>query len=409
MFGPRAARPLWLPCSLLALGSAPAAPAQRARRPVAAGRGSSAGNASASWLRGEIRQQVRRAVAAEMVGVMDQLGHSLRAVDYGMARLAQGLHSTQGAVAGAVDEAESLGGRRMGALKDVVEQHLQALQVRMQAAEEQVAVLHGLVRSLAPSPSAYRQAVFEEIYAAGRWGSAGGGSGGGSDITTTAPLRAKMLQVLERWDVDLVLDIGCGSLAWVPELLADAEDRGRRPRYCGADLARPLVEAHRTAWRAHPASKAMRFVVADAADAEGWAALLAGCGLQEEDSLADSMRPQTTLVLCRDVLQHMSFTEARSTLRHIASIGRSASHRVLALLSSHPGTAANADLPAEAEHPLLFRHQAADASRGTLGGPPHNLRLPPFSLPVPLQALEEETTGKVLLLYSAGDLWAADT
>eukprot|EP00747_Dinoflagellata_sp_TGD_P039214 gnl/TRDRNA2_/TRDRNA2_140133_c1_seq1.p1 gnl/TRDRNA2_/TRDRNA2_140133_c1~~gnl/TRDRNA2_/TRDRNA2_140133_c1_seq1.p1 ORF type:complete len:170 (-),score=23.97 gnl/TRDRNA2_/TRDRNA2_140133_c1_seq1:47-499(-) len=145
----------------------------------------------------------------------------------------------------------------------------------------------------------------------------------------------------------------------------------------------------------------VRFVVADTTDAESWASLVSACGsprLHEHPR----RQPRSTLVLCRDVLQHMSFAEAQRALANFA--GRHEPRlpgQVLLLVSSYPSTLENVDFPVETEHPLFTTHGLRTRRPEQ---PPPNLRLRPFNLPKPLLVLAEETSGKTMLLYRAEDL-----
>ncbi|CAE8740129.1 unnamed protein product, partial [Polarella glacialis] len=220
-----------------------------------------------------VRRLVRGAMAAEIGSLVDQFGRSFQAADLGLSKMASGLLATQSVV----NEVETATNSKLANFRGAVAKDMQTLQGQLLGLSHRLTALHGLVRQLAPSQSAYRQAVFEEIYEANRWGAAGGGSGGGSDLGATEPLRVGLLEAIAEHSIGLVVDAGCGSLAWVPDLLAAAEARGHRPAYCGADIARPLVESH--ARQASDASRTdMRFVVADLTETEGWQQLVDTCG-----------------------------------------------------------------------------------------------------------------------------------
>ncbi|CAE8604389.1 unnamed protein product, partial [Polarella glacialis] len=191
-----------------------------------------ASNCSSSALQSEVRRLVRGAMAAEIGSLVDQFGRSFQAADLGLSKMASGLLATQSVV----NEVETATNSKLANFRGAVAKDMQTLQGQLLGLSHRLTALHGLVRQLAPSQSAYRQAVFEEIYEANRWGAAGGGSGGGSDLGATEPLRVGLLEAIAEHSIGLVVDAGCGSLAWVPDLLAAAEARGHRPAYCGADI-----------------------------------------------------------------------------------------------------------------------------------------------------------------------------
>jgi len=374
-------------------------------------------------MKSEVRRLVQGTVVAEMANIMGPLERSLLAVDLGMARLADGLRAAQGWIG---DLHRSMG-EHIAEQRDAFTGEVRLLRTDVRRLERKFEALHGLLRALSPNPSAYRQAVFEEIYAAGRWGTAGGGSGGGSELDATVSLRSGLLGVLETQRVGLVIDAGCGSLRWLPELFAAAAARDLHFAYCGIDISRPLIEAHSMTWNERASALQggglgsggvnVRFLVADITEAAEWDAAFAVCGrpLQRPAGVgvAAATSHKSTLIVCRDVMQHMSFSEAVRTIANFAgsrskflTVGSS----TLLLLSSNPTTRSNMDLPAEAEHPVLFPEGAESDGQATVpsnwypGSPPHNLRLPPFSLPEPLAVLDEDTGGNSMLLYRAEDL-----
>jgi hypothetical protein len=84
--------------------------------------------------------------------------------------------------------------------------------------------------------------------------------------------------------------------------------------------------------------------------------------------VADATRdplPRADLVLCRDLLVHLSFADARAVLRNVRRSGAS-----YLLTTTFPSRTENAEILSGEWRPL-------------------NLELPPFSLPPPLQMITE--------------------
>lgn len=79
--------------------------------------------------------------------------------------------------------------------------------------------------------------VFAEIYKADRWG---GGSGPGSRPGFCRPLVEWLRQYTAREQIGTVVDLGCGDLQWMPDVLA-----GTAIRYTGLDVVGHLLERHR--------------------------------------------------------------------------------------------------------------------------------------------------------------------
>jgi hypothetical protein len=83
--------------------------------------------------------------------------------------------------------------------------------------------------------------VFAEIYAADKWN---GGSGPGSSPRFCRPLVAWLRGYLEEHRVRLLVDLGCGDLQWMPDVIT-----GTATRYVGLDCVEPLIERHQARHR----------------------------------------------------------------------------------------------------------------------------------------------------------------
>jgi 2-polyprenyl-3-methyl-5-hydroxy-6-metoxy-1,4-benzoquinol methylase len=117
------------------------------------------------------------------------------------------------------------------------------------------------------------ESIFDFIYARGVWG---GGSGAGSDLKHTVLYVAYVQALMDKHDIRSVLDLGCGD--WRFSRYLDFSGRN----YVGLDIVPSVVAANQTAFGASN----IRFEHADV-------------------SAYPKFAPHD-LILCKDVLQHLS-------------------------------------------------------------------------------------------------------
>ena len=101
------------------------------------------------------------------------------------------------------------------------------------------AALDAVTATASATASASSAERFSAIYRSAHWSAAGGGSGEGSDPLAARGARRALLQVLRdpALRVRSLVDVGCGSLAWLPAVL-DARDAA-----AAADAAAELARA----------------------------------------------------------------------------------------------------------------------------------------------------------------------
>ena len=117
------------------------------------------------------------------------------------------------------------------------------------------------------------ESIFDFIYARAVWG---GGSGSGSDLNRTLLYAGYVQALMDRHNVRTVLDLGCGD--WRFSRYLDFTGRD----YTGFDVVPSVVAANRAAYGAPN----IRF---------------------EQAELSASVEfPPCDLILCKDVLQHLS-------------------------------------------------------------------------------------------------------
>lgn len=150
--------------------------------------------------------------------------------------------------------------------------------------------LLGWKRSYAYLREKDRQARFSAIYETGVWRRGDptvSGSGEGSTLDATQAIRGSLPEALERLGARMLLDVGCGDFTWMREITLPCE-------YVGIDLVSSVIGTNRDAYE----SVGRRFLVADA--------------------VVDPL-PKADVVLCREVLFHLSLDEALSAVRNILS------------------------------------------------------------------------------------------
>lgn len=211
------------------------------------------------------------------------------------------------------------------------------------------------------SGSRSRRQLFEGIYRGRVWvhshfgprGHSGPASGMGSTLTASQGAQAAIKDTIlrSRGRIRSVLDLACGDLTWVPSSLFKFF-RDHNVSYHGGDIVQTQIDSHRKRFSGEPG---VSFSVIDAVAPQSAGRL-----------------PKVDLVICREALQHMPFTDAQRVLNHISESGS----KQLLTTSYHndaPDANTKADVKyAEGENTLL------------------NLRAAPYGLP---EALEEWADG----------------
>jgi SAM-dependent methyltransferase len=156
------------------------------------------------------------------------------------------------------------------------------------------------------------EARFERIYAEGAWVTEEGvpSSGDGSTLSAAANVRRFLPFLLEALAAKTVVDIGCGDLTWMADLLATASFA-----YVGCDAAESVLLANKQ--RTNPSHATFLCM----------------------DACVDPL-PHADVYLCREVLFHLSFREAFRLLENVAT---SADDGFL-LVTTDPSMMFNADV-----------------------------------------------------------------
>lgn len=179
--------------------------------------------------------------------------------------------------------------------------------------------------------------VFAEIYRTNHWNDSESVSGEGSGAAQTARLEAELPGLLRAIGAKSLLDAPCGDFGWMRRVDLSGI------AYTGADIVPELVEAN----QARYGSAERRFVALD---------------------VAADLLPAVDVMLCRDLLVHLSFVDVWRVLRNVRQSGIA-----YLLTTTFPAQAVNEDIVSGDWRPLNLEH-------------------PPFSFPPPIQLLIEGCT-----------------
>ncbi len=156
-----------------------------------------------------------------------------------------------------------------------------------------------------------RTDVFAYIYRRGVWRNgmeAGSLSGFGSELAVTETLRRDLAATIAQLGARSVLDIGCGDFNWMQHV-----DLGQA-RYLGVDIVPSVIEENQRRYGSHRRE------------------------FRTLDAVVEPV-PDADIVLCREVLIHLSFADGK---RLLANLRRSAANYFL--LTSDASTGFNADI-----------------------------------------------------------------
>ena len=135
------------------------------------------------------------------------------------------------------------------------------------------------------------QARFTAIYTKNTWGNDESASGWGSTLAYTAPLRAKLPELFQRYQVGTVFDAPCGDFNWFRHVLKD-----NPLTYIGGDIVAPMIERLNGQY----GDSRIHFVHID---------------------LIAQPFPKADLMICRDCLFHLSFRDTRAVLANFVASG----------------------------------------------------------------------------------------
>ncbi len=176
--------------------------------------------------------------------------------------------------------------------------------------------------------------IFARIYRLQSWGEGESRSGPGSGLARTEGIRADLAALVRSLGVRSLLDAGCGDFHWMQAADLDLAT------YIGVDIVGDVVSAC--------AAQYTR----------------AGNEFACLDITRDAL-PRVDLILCRDVLPHLSYADIDRALNNFVSSGST-----WLLTNTFVDRDANADIATGEWRPI-------------------NLERAPFSLPAPSLVLDE--------------------
>lgn len=177
--------------------------------------------------------------------------------------------------------------------------------------------------------------VFSDIHRRRAWGGCESASGPGSGIIRTSAFSDQIPRLLEEFGVRTLLDAGCGDFNWLKEVELDLDS------YIGVDIVEELV-SELTRKYANEYRSVLNL-----------------------DIISDKL-PQVDLILCRDCLVHLSFSQIFAALRNFKR-----SNSKYLLTTTFTRFVDNADIEMGEWRPI-------------------NLQEPPFSFPEPLRLIDEK-------------------
>jgi hypothetical protein len=193
----------------------------------------------------------------------------------------------------------------------------------------------GLVASLRRPFGTAMHAVFDGIYHSNHWGGDESRSGIGSSLAQTRVVRQALPALLSELNCRSMLDAPCGDFNWLSQVQLGVE-------YFGYDIVAEAISNNTLRY----GSDRVRFVCGD---------------------ITSIRLPRADLILCRDGVVHLSYSDAFLTLRNFLRSGA----RYL-LTTTFPGR----------------------ANRNIVTGDwrPLDLERPPFRFPKPARVINEACT-----------------
>ena len=201
---------------------------------------------------------------------------------------------------------------------------------------------------------------FSDIYLQNSFEGDDSKSGPGSDLIQSETIREKIPELLRELEVKSFCDVPCGDFNWMKLLNLSGIT------YTGHDIAPELIDNLKVQFE----SETRKFSVLN---------------------LVDEIPSKSVLIFCRDLLVHLSFSDALSALNNIKK-----SNSTYLLTTSFPGHFRNRNIKYRANKVKWY---------------PINLELQPFNFPHPLLIINENCTegqglfsDKSLVLFKIGEL-----
>jgi hypothetical protein len=190
---------------------------------------------------------------------------------------------------------------------------------------------------------------FTAIYKLNLWNNEESLSGGGSTVRRTIKIRQMLPDLLHSYNVKSICDAGCGDFNWMQHLKCTAIT------YTGVDIVGDVISRNNIQY----GNTNTRFL--------------------ELDIIHDIV-PRVDLILCRQCLFHLSFTDIRAAL-----VNFKASMSMYLLATHQPNVDKNVDI-------ITGGCRAVNWTR------------PPFNFPEPITTISEDYSGQCLALWRLDDI-----
>ena len=133
--------------------------------------------------------------------------------------------------------------------------------------------------------------IFTNYYANNVWGDPSSKSGSGSNLEQTSTLILELPNLFNKYDIKSILDIPCGDFFWFKNVELD-----EKINYTGADIVSKLIDNNKILY----SSNNLKFI--------------------KKDITQDKL-PFADLIICRDCLVHLSFSDIKDAINNIKRSG----------------------------------------------------------------------------------------
>ena len=195
--------------------------------------------------------------------------------------------------------------------------------------------------------------IFTQIFRNRAWRSRESASGPGSTVSITKTIRGLIPDLIARYEIKSILDIPCGDFNWMKEVDLSTVN------YTGADLVADLIQENRKKY------------------------LRTNINFVQLDLIANQL-PKADLVLTRDCMVHLSFSDCADAIKNLKNSGSR-----LLLTTTFPEVSENQDIKTGEFRKI-------------------NLLSEPFLLPSPLEIYSENHDININPNKCLG-LWEIDT
>ena len=173
-------------------------------------------------------------------------------------------------------------------------------------------------------------------------------SGHGSSIYNTKNTLKTLNNVIDKYNIKIILDLPCGDMNWISKLDLS------KIKYTGMDISNDLILYNKNKYK--------------------------NLNFKKHDIIVSPIKQQYDLILCRDLLFHLSIDEVKSCINNMKK-----SNSTYILTTTFPKSNKNSELSS-----LSFAEI--------------NLQKDPFNFPNPTELFPEVEKGKYLGLWKLNDI-----